>query len=218
MSIDLVWTLVSLVLTVLVFSYIFGDNPLFRIATYLFVGVMAGYVAVVLWPRLIWPLVSGTSMIELVPLVLGLLLFTKLVPRISVLGNLSMAALVGIAAAVSIGGAVLGTLVGQSQAAINGFDMQSAAARSVSPVWMVIEAVVMLLGTLAALAYFQFSARARAGQGPARWPFVESLARIGQVFIAITLGALFAGVIAAALTALIERLDFVSSVFGLFIK
>jgi hypothetical protein len=35
------------------------------------------------------------------------------------------------------------------------------------------------------------------------------MAKIGQVFIAITLGALFAGVYATAITALIERLDFI---------
>jgi hypothetical protein len=38
---------------------------------------------------------------------------------------------------------------------------------------------------------------------------VELLARIGQIFIAITLGALFAGIFAASITALIERLDFI---------
>jgi energy-converting hydrogenase Eha subunit A len=45
---------------------------------------------------------------------------------------------------------------------------------------------------------------------------VNLLAVIGQVFIAVTLGALFAGVFSAALTALIERLDFLRTVIASF--
>jgi hypothetical protein len=45
---------------------------------------------------------------------------------------------------------------------------------------------------------------------------VESLARIGQVFIGITLGALFAGVYASALTALMERIGFLFNVIANF--
>src|SRR3990172_4998097 len=40
-------TLLAAVLTVMVLSYILGDNALFRIATYLFVGVASGYAAAV---------------------------------------------------------------------------------------------------------------------------------------------------------------------------
>ena len=39
---------------------------------------------------------------------------------------------------------------------------------------------------------------------------MERIAGIGKAFIAFTLGALFAGVFAAAVTALIDRLDFLT--------
>ena len=77
-SMDLIWTLVSFILTLLIFSYLLGDNPLFRVASYLFVGVTAGYVAVVviyqvILPKLIWPLMEGNLLekgLTLIPLVL----------------------------------------------------------------------------------------------------------------------------------------------------
>jgi hypothetical protein len=47
---------------------------------------------------------------------------------------------------------------------------------------------------------------------------VEFLAQVGRVFIAITLGALFAGVFSAALAALIERMDSIIQVFELLVK
>ena len=61
----MIFTLVGFVLTLMVFSYIFGDNFLFRLASYLFVGVSGGYVGAlvidqVILPRLIYPLLEGT--------------------------------------------------------------------------------------------------------------------------------------------------------------
>jgi hypothetical protein len=67
---------------------------------------------------------------------------------------------------------------------------------------------VMLLGTILTLAAFHFSAGRAADGTPRRNRIIELLAWGGRFFIAITLGALFAGVYMAALTAMIERLHF----------
>ncbi len=211
---DIIWTVVSFLLTLLILSFIFGDNPLFRFAAYLFVGVSAGYAAVlliyqVLWPQLVVPIVAG-DWITAVPLALGLLLVFRLVPSLSRIGNISMAYLVGAAAAVAIGGAVLGTLLSQTRGSINAFD-SGASANGATPLGGLGDALVMLVGTVATLAYFQFTARTRPNQPAKRPAAVETLARVGQIFIAVTLGALFAGVMAAALTALIERLGFIQT-------
>lgn len=223
MELEALWMIVSFVLTLLVFSYLLGDNPLFRIVSYIFVGVSAGFVAAlliqqVIWPRLFLPLLGGDLAqiaLTLVPLILSLLLFTKLSPRFSGIGNFSMAYLVGAGAAVIIGGAVFGTLLPQSVATINLFDLNRAAAQQISPLWQLLQGIVFVLGVLSTLMYFQFSARSKLKQNPPQRPkLVEGIAKFGQVFIAVTLGALFAGVYGAALTALIERLDFLRGLFG----
>jgi hypothetical protein len=211
---EIIWTIVSFLLTLLILSFIVGDNPLFRIAAYLFVGISAGYAVVLLiyhvfWPQLVMPILAG-NWLTAVPLTLGLLLIFRLVPSLSRVGNFSLAYLVGTAAAVAIGGAVLGTLLGQTRGAINAFDLKALPAGT-SPTLGLVEALVMLAGTLTTLAYFQFSARTRPNQAAQRSPAVETAARIGRVFISITLGSLFAGVLAAALMALIERLSFIQT-------
>ena len=219
-SMDLIWTLVSFILTLLIFSYLLGDNPLFRVASYLFVGVTTGYVAVVviyqvILPKLIWPLMEGDLLekgLTLIPLVLSVFLLTKLSSKLSTLGSIPMAYLVGVGAAVAISGAVMGTLIKQVLASINVFDLQAAGVNA-NPVIQFTEGIVMVLGTLTTLAYFQFSARSQPDQTIKRPAFIEGMAQIGQIFIAITLGALFAGVYAASVTALIDRLDFVIQVF-----
>ncbi len=217
MQLDFLWTLTGFILTLLVFSYLFGDHFLFRITAYLFVGVMAGYAAVlliyqVILPRLVYPLLEGGALQILqaaIPLALGVLLLSKLTPRFSRLGNLSMGYLVGVGAAVLTGGAVVGTLTGQVRAATAGFDLQAAALAGRSPAGALAEASLFLLGTISALLYFQFSVR-DTRQKAERPPLLEAAATIGKVFIAITLGAIFAGVFAAALAALIDRLDFIT--------
>jgi len=212
---DLFWTIIAFFLTILVLSYILGDNPLFKMVSYLFVGVSAGYVATlilsqVLFPRLIVPLLFaplGEKLLSAAPAVLSVLLLFKLSPRLTTLGNVSMAFLVGSGAAVIIGGAVTGTLFGQIDAAITPFDTTIAT----SPANLGLQLLggfVMLVGTVTTLAYFHFSAKPKPGQPVSRPKFVQFLSKIGQVFIAITLGAIYAGVLAASVTALIERLDF----------
>jgi hypothetical protein len=217
----LFWSFTSFILTLLIFSYFFGDNPLFRLATYLFVGVTSAYVAVVviyqvLLPRLVWPLLHG-GMAErafvILPLLLSLLLLTKLSPKVSQIGSVPMAYLVGAGAAVIISGAVTGTILSQSRAAIQMFDLQSGTIQGSGPVFQFITASVLLVGTVTSLAYFHFGAKPRPNGPAQRSALVEKLARVGQVFIAITLGALLAGVYATAITALIERLDFILQFF-----
>ncbi|MHB0923464.1 MAG: hypothetical protein ACYC3H_05815 [Bellilinea sp.] len=223
---DIIWTLVAFVITLFVLSYFLGDNELFRLAIMIFIGVSAGYAAVmiiyqILLPRLITPLLTSSfneNIWLFIPAVLGILLLFKLSTKLSVLGNPAMALLTGVGAAVAISGAVTGTLFGQVNGAISTFDLSGLTTAS-SIGTQLLGGVVLLAGTVTSLAYFHFGARKKEGQEAAAPPFlVQILARIGQVFIAITLGALFAGVLAASLAALIERLDYLLNVLKLFIS
>jgi hypothetical protein len=208
-ALDLIAGLLSFIFTLMIFSYLIGDNPLFRLAVYIFVGVSAGYAASVawqhvLWPKLFQPLMFGSMSQRLllaVPSVLGLMLFAKLSPRSARLGNPAMAFLVGTAAAVAIGGAVFGTIIPQSLASINLFALSTGG----SLLERLFEASIFLIGTISTLVYFQFSGRATPA-GPQRSQWVNGVAWIGKLFIAVTFGVLFAGAYAAAMTAMIERM------------
>jgi hypothetical protein len=116
-----------------------------------------------------------------------------------------MAVLVGVGAATAVGGALMGTLMPQAQAAMNEFDMGSATGSEIFV--RLIQAGIMFLGTILTLAAFHFTT-ARAPDGSAKENgFLKGLGQAGRVFISITLGVLFAGVYMASLTAMIERLS-----------
>jgi hypothetical protein len=220
MSPDLIAGMVAFLFTLMILSYLIGDNPLFRVAVYIFVGVSAGYVAAVsvrqvLWPDLLQPLyhgfISGMTVqqaVLAVPFLLSGLLLMKAWPPLTRLGMPAMGLLVGAGAAAAVGGAVTGTLFPQVNATIGAFDVT----RFASPESL-INAGLVLAGVITTLVYFHFGARIRADGSVRRFGLIEITALLGSIFLAVTLGVLFAGVYSAALTALIERLHFLF--FGL---
>ena len=216
--------IVGFLLTLMVLSYLIGDNALFRFAVHIFVGVSAGVVAVValyqvILPYLLIPLTSAPMLergLLIVPLILGALLLMKMSPRLSWLGGPAMGYLVGAGAAVAIGGAVLGTIFPQVGAAAEPFDVIGLSQRGINPLPSLFNGVVMLVGTVGTLAYFHFGARRKDDGSVKRNGLVEAFAWVGKFFVALTLGVLFAGVYAAALAALIERIHSLLTLFTLF--
>jgi hypothetical protein len=199
---------------------VIGDNPLFRIGVYIFVGVSAGYIAAiafwqVLMPRLVTPLMNG-NLFMVVPLLFAVLILMKVSPNLASLARFAMAFIVGVGAAVTIAGAVTGTLIPQVMGTINAFDLNLAAARGIPVMEVIFNGVFILAGTIFSLAYFHFGARPKADGTMQRLSLIELAAWIGRIFIGITLGAVFAGVFSAALTAFIERIHSLIQFIGTF--
>lgn len=226
---EIFWIVVSFLLTVMVLSYLLGDNVFFRFAAHLFIGITAGYVVLLIiyeliWPYLLNPLISGTLTERLwlgIPILLILLLVISQIKKFTWIGSIPLAYLAGLAAAVAVGGAVFGTLIPQSRAVIDSFDPTKLSVTT-GQGWMnIIDAVVMLIGTVSTLSYFYFGRKRRPeteSDFRKRPAVFEGLSKIGQVFIGITLGAVFAGVFSSALLALIDRIliigQFITNLIG----
>jgi hypothetical protein len=212
---DLLGGALGLLLTLLVFSYLLGDHFLVRLIFYGYIGLMAGYSVViafnsVIYPLLVQPLIDNpvTGWIQTaVPLLLCGLLLLKLSTRLSKLGNLSLAFLVGVGLAALIGGAIQGTLVPQLSAVISPFDLERSAMAAEERFSAVVQGFLMLFGTVTTLTYFHFGARPRASGLARRLEWIETFSWIGQIFIAIALGLIFAGLLKAGFVALVERIQ-----------
>jgi hypothetical protein len=198
-------TWLAALLTIIVYSYLVGDNPLYRLAEHLFVGSAVGYAAVVVWhsvllPRLITPLAQDPygNWQLFIPLALGLLLLTKAKASWAWLGNSAVAFILGVGVAVAIGGALFGSLFPQLRATIVSLNPTHYPQRG----WAgAIDALVIVVGTVSTLLYFYFTnggqsklARVRAG--------------IGRVFILVTFGAIFANTVMSRVSLLIGRVRF----------
>jgi hypothetical protein len=118
-----------------------------------------------------------------------------------------MAFLVGAGAAVVIGGAILGTLITQVSASIMQFSSWNEIA-SGNGLINFLEGGLVLFGTIASLLYFQFTLRIKKDGSVGQPIWVNWIRSAGKFFIIITLGAMFAGVFSASITALVQRLAF----------
>ena len=212
-SFDLVGSFIGFGFTLVIFSYIFGDNFLFRLAVSIFVGVTAGYAAVMVWqsiifPKLVVPLLEGdpaSRTLALFPLLMGLLLLVKSINRLSGWGSAVVAFMVGAGAATIVGGAILGTLFPQIRSSIELPTAVVTSGNKSEGLVQVFNAGIILISTLSTLIFFHFGIRPKEDSFPQRSMFVTAIAKIGSVFIAITFGVIFAGVFTASLFALMDR-------------
>jgi hypothetical protein len=197
-TLDLIAGWVSLVLTLLVFSYLLGDNLLYRIAVHILVGVAAGYVIVVATESVLVPWLNDTLLAEtagrssetmaalrtlgVVPFLFGALLLLKFSPRLAPVGDLGLAFIIGVGVAVAVVGAVAGTVVPLAREA-----GQAVGGKAIN-------GIVILVGVITTLIYFQYIAVERRGEILRPRP-VRALSAVGQVFVTVALGALYAGAI-----------------------
>lgn len=232
---DSIGVVIAAILTMMVLSYILGDNLLFRLAAHIFVGVAVGYGVVLVLYSVLLPAVSELSSSTADPLnltrvglglLLGLiLLLFKFRPAQSnlshALGNAVLALIVGVGAALAIGGGLFGTLLPQVSTtmsiSLNPAHYQTDADTQAGLVeWL--NNIIILLGTVGTFAYFTFAVRAPGPLGGLRETVIRFFAGMGRLIIIFTLGALFANTVSSRVALLIARLDFLINDFfaGLF--
>ncbi len=218
---EIVQVLIPLILTIMVYTYLVGDNPVFRVAEHILVGVSLGWATVQIFYNILLPALNVVSdnlgnkngksslteaLTYLIPLILGLVLLLRPVRAFKPLSNLVMALVIGTVSALSLAGALSGTLLPQIGAAISPLNADN------DPFgWF--GRIVLLIGTLASLWYFQFTVfknRPRAGeivaQTSALGAFSERFRLLGRWSIMLAFGAIFASVFLTYFAALIDRL------------
>lgn len=203
---ETVGLLIGFFLTIFIYSYVLRDNPLYRLAIHLLVGVSAAYAAVIITRQVILPAIlpsltqirqdpsNTANLLLLVPLFLALLLFIKHVfPTAGWIGNSAVAFLVGVGAGVALLGAIRGTLWPQ----VTAVDGQNP-----------VQGFLIALLTICTLATFQFTRRINEEETWKRPFWQRWLASIGRIVLTITFGALFAGVLNTSLILLIDRVNY----------
>jgi hypothetical protein len=210
---EILMSALGAVLTLLIFSYLLGDNPLYRLALHIFVGVSVAYALIValrgvILPALTPPDTSDPDLrllwgISLIGVVLGLLLLPRGMRGLSWLSDVSVAVLLGVGVGVALGGALLGTLVPQLDAATNPAVPEF--------LWPLGQAVA-IVGTVTGLMVFNFT-----GRRPTRRLLNRLLnggARIGRWFVLIGFGAAYGGVLVASLSLFADRVQYLIEVLG----
>ena len=186
----------SIFLTLCVLSFLYDDNPVYKLAEHLFLGVSIGYGVVeayfgVLGPNLVDKLIgegisTGRRILWCVPLILTGLLFAKLSRKHSWLARIPIAFIVAAFAGVKLTGELNANLMTQVAQSIP--NLSEAWAKHGLWDWSadgagVISSLLLVLGLAACLLHFYFSAP----QGPA----MKHISRFGVLVLMLSFGASF---------------------------
>ncbi len=199
---------VAVILTLLVLSRMIGDNPLFRVAQYMFVGVSLGYAFVIVYHQVIKPAAAQIlnignapvlAILQIIPFLLGVLLLPRIMGRqkFSWLSNIPLGLIFGVSASLALSGALLGTMVPQILATIN-VPMQG-------NITELVGSLLLTLGVILSLSYFYFTVPRNAPLKRAS----QISARLGRWVIVVTFGFFFAGALLTYVTALSDRIEFI---------
>jgi hypothetical protein len=192
-------TIVALALTLCILSFLYRENPFYRFAEYLLVGVSVGYSTVVICRNSIYPLVierisSSGDILVLIPAALGLLMFARLKRSWSGLSRLPLALMIGFGAGVSIPAMLQARVLKQVSSS-----MQSLAT---------LDGIVIVVGVISTMSYFYFSRKQEGLNG--------RLAKLGTYFLMVFFGATFGFTVMSRISLLIGRLEFIlRDAFGL---
>ena len=202
-------------LTLMIFSFLYKDNPFYKFAEHLFVGVSAAYWMVIgiwstlmpnlvarIWPNALQGIVNMPADAKpqyhyLIPAVFGILMLTRLVPRISWLSRWAMAFVIGFAAGTNFTRYLQSDFVGQIYNSMIPFIVKVNGGVSVGAT---ISGIVLLVGTISALCYFFFSKEHTGAFG--------AVSRMGIWFLMVTFGAAFGYTVMARISLLTGRIQY----------
>lgn len=190
-----VWT--AAILTIGVYSFLYKENPFYRLVEHAFIGLGAGYALVMGYSNVInkaWqPLMKGNVLV-IVPIFLGILLFGRFFKGLQWTSRIPLACLVGMGSAIALRGSVQAEFVQQIAAAMVPVNS--------------INSLIILLGTLGVLVFFLFTVKSTN-------PVLRYTGWFGRITMMVCFGAIFASGIMLRISLFIGRLQFL---FGEWIK
>lgn len=207
-------------LTLFIFSFLYKDNPLFKLAEHLYVGVSVGYTIVkaydtVIVHLIVKPIFEEGEIALLIPVAIGLLMLTRYVPKAAWLSRYAFAFIVGIGSGLAIPRTISSFILKQVEDTVRpllslaGGDGVTFSMNLLNPSSS-INVIIILIGVISVLFYFFFSIE-HSGPG-------KVVARTGVMFLMIAFGAAFGYTVMARMSLLIGRLtdmiEFSDASFG----
>ena len=199
---------IAALLTLAIYSFLYRDNPFYRFAEHLFVGMTVGYGIAravhqgflpLAWTPL-WGALSGESyagFVKLIPICIGLLFFARLTPRHTWLVAYPIAILIGFSSGAMIPNALQASIFEQTRGTIEPFAAMHAGTLSAGEIF---GAILMVIGVICTLTYFFFSVEHRG--------VVGGVSKVGIAFLMIGFGSAFGNTVMGRVALLIQRVDF----------
>jgi len=198
--VDVLGGLVGTFFIISVLSMLWKDNPIFRIGQQAIIGAtMAHYILLNFKSALnnaVLPMLGG-NLLLFVPLFLGVLMYTRLKNEIAWVARYPTGVLVGVGTGVMIAGTLRGQIIDQIKNTV--LDLTNSAVSG--NMTGIINTLLIAIGVVTAISFFTFTREHKGVLGIS--------AKIGRIFLMISLGANWSGELVWYLTQLIGRLSWI---------
>ncbi|MDD5209020.1 MAG: hypothetical protein PHV36_06520 [Elusimicrobiales bacterium] len=185
-------------LTIFLFSFLYKDNPFFKIAEHLYLGAGMGWLFQVsvtsVWIPKIWEPVSKGELLVIIPSVMGLLLLTQFIPKISWLSRYGFTFMMGYGSGLAIPAGLSTDFMSQIEGTIRPFSKLA----SMTP-FSILSSLIVAAGTICVLFYFFFSVEHKG--------HLKKVSNVGIYFLMIYFGAAFGNTVMARFSLLYGRFD-----------
>jgi hypothetical protein len=194
--IDLIGVWVGVFITLMVLSFLYKENPFFRLAENAFIGLAAGYAFAaslrLFVNQALNPIFVDGNLTFIVPVILGSLFYTQFTKKYSSLYRLPLSLAIGYGLGVTIWSVFATFFVKQVTATIiplfTGNPLTT------------FDNVVLVAGTIISLSYFILHREQKGVWG--------GFTKIGKYFILATLGAVFGSTALGRMAIIIQRVQF----------
>jgi len=183
------------ILTLIVMSFLYKENPLFRLAEHIVVGLGAGYFAVWGMKNVNDIALTGVQRGDysyFLPMLLGVLFFLRMSKKYSWLSRWSIAVIVGVSTGLFVRGTIDVQLIGQILAA--GKSIAS------TDILQNVNNLLAAVLTVCTITYFIYT---REQKGP-----LTVTSRIGRYGMMVAFGAIFGGTVVSRMATMIGVIQF----------
>ncbi len=196
-------------LTLCIYSFLYKDNPFYKFAEHVYVGVSTGYVICTQFFNALKPLVFdplrtdfSNSYIVLIPTLLGLLLYTRFFKKIAWVSRYTLAFIIGAGGGIYAPNSVQAYLIRHTGSTITNL-FNPGAERFFSftgQSFLNIEGIIIFIVVVSIMVYFFFSVP--------RKGIIKPTAKLGIIFLMVYFGGAFGYTVMGRVSLAIGRIQF----------
>ena len=195
-------TIIAGLATLAILTFLYRDNPVYRMAEALLIGITIGYYLVITWTNTLMsmlfnPLISGSDFLLLLPLSLGLMMLGRIHPKTAVWSRIPIAFMIGSGAGIAIPTMIYQRTMKQMSDTVTPL-VNSEGIPDIA-------GIVVMVGVISTLVYFYFSREHKGSFG--------KVAKIGTYFLMVFFGTTFGYTVMSRMSTFIGRMEFLLTEF-----
>jgi hypothetical protein len=202
--------LISSVVILMVLTFLYKENPVYRLAEYIAISISSAVLFVSAWRNIEkfgYNSVIGGNYVYILGIILGLLLYTRFIPRYDYLSRYGISVLVGVSFGLSVTGTIrsqiLDQIIATAESPLTGV-----------PIMTAFSNLILIIIVITGVVYFIYSLYGTRGTGR-QSPIFDGMTRIGRYGLMLAFGTMLGNMVMDRFASAIDVLRTLLALFGL---